>query len=381
MEKRSCKQCGNISTTDGPNCLWCAAPFEKTLSLSTLRVINSVVALVVIVGFAGAIVFLRWQREPPPRARENAPGPQDARLATQAEKEPPTVRPDLRPEYQPSDSGKTAEEAYLALRDALNRRDGKAVAKYVLAGKLKIFQTSEELIRDFGSLAQANARIIGSKVVGDKAVLVLECTSSDITENGLPAKGTGVLRLIREGGHWKVFSHLWGWGMPMEPERKDAFRWLEWTAPRGGPEAEAIRKLEAMGEKYNAEYFQFAVARGEIEKVKLFLKAGMSPDTKMQNDTSMNLFDLALLSMSSGEQYEEIVVAMIQAGAGLEGKTPSGLTPLSRAALDCKPRVAKALILAGANLYATDNDGCTALGWARKTCPQLVQELVAAGAR
>jgi len=63
---------------------------------------------------------------------------------------------------------------------------------------------------------------------------------------------------------------------------------------------------------------------------------------------------------------------MAGAGANLEARTPTGLTPLMQAALHCRPRVVEGLLLKGALRSARDNDGRTAADWGRMTCPAVL---------
>jgi ankyrin repeat protein len=72
---------------------------------------------------------------------------------------------------------------------------------------------------------------------------------------------------------------------------------------------------------------------------------------------------------------------MIGTGAPLEERTPTGLTALARAIVSCRPAVVEALLRAGANPNATDNDGRTMLTWARMSCPGVEPLLRKAGAR
>jgi ankyrin repeat protein len=151
---------------------------------------------------------------------------------------------------------------------------------------------------------------------------------------------------------------------------------MAWLAapPASGPQA----RLEALGLRLDADSFQAAVARGDVEQVRLFLEAGLSAKTRMED--GMSLLSLALLGMPQKTESEEIVIALVRAGADVEERTPTGLTPLMRAAFSCKPRVVAALIEAGAKLDARSGTGDTALGEAGN-CPEAAALLRKAGAR
>jgi len=127
-------------------------------------------------------------------------------------------------------------------------------------------------------------------------------------------------------------------------------------------------------------YFQFAVAHGDLEQVRLFLQAGFSPNQKMEGE-SYSLFYLALIGLADPKQ-EEVALAMLEYGADREVRAPSGITPLMIASINCKPRFAQALVDAGARLDARDPQGATALVWAnRSSCPAVGRVLRKAGAR
>jgi len=150
--------------------------------------------------------------------------------------------------------------------------------------------------------------------------------------------------------------------------------------PKRIPANEAARRLEALGAKLDRDHFQFAVARGELDQVRLFLEAGFSPNQKLANE-DFSLFYLALIGLHDPKQ-EEAATLMLDYGADLEVRAPSGITPLMIAAIDCKPRFAEALIESGAQVNASDPQGTTALVWAqRASCAPVAALLKKRGAR
>lgn len=160
---------------------------------------------------------------------------------------------------------------------------------------------------------------------------------------------------------------------PAPPTRRRA-------EPKRIPTDEAARRLEALGARLDPMHFQFAVAQGNVEQVRLFLEAGLSPNTKSAN-SEFTLFYLALIGLGDPKQ-EQVAIAMLDYGADLEVRAPSGITPLMMAAIHCKPRFAAALLESGARLDARDPQGTTALAWAqRASCAAVRDRLRKAGAR
>ncbi len=281
------------------------------------------------------------------------------------------------PRFTAQDAGRSAEQAYLDLWSALQRDDGAAASKYVPAAKLATFETAPEVVSSFMSLSPIDELRLGkSTTSGDKAVLFANASSSAITDaKGKPSPIDVVVRMARENGYWKVISQMWLVSTPPEQEQREAMAWLQAPAATG-----ARAELEALGLRLDAEHFQSAVARADVEQVKMFLAAGMSPRTPILHHDG-SLFGLALLGMQGKQESEEIAIAMIRAGADLEEKTPTGMTPLMRAAFFCKPKVVSALLEKGARLDARDNDGRSAVAWAKMSCPDAERLLDRAGAR
>jgi len=134
--------------------------------------------------------------------------------------------------------------------------------------------------------------------------------------------------------------------------------------PKRIPPEEAARRLEALGARLDRDHFQFAVARGELDQVRVFLEAGYSPNLKMES-ADYSIFYLTLIGLPDPKQ-EQIATLMLDYGADLEVRAPSGITPLMMAAIHCKPRFAEALLERGAQMNVQDPEGVTALVWAQR---------------
>ena len=207
-------------------------------------------------------------------------------------------------------------------------------------------------------------------------------------------------------------------------------------------EKQARQKLDKMGIGYSESEFLDSIAKGKMDIVTLFLEAGMSPNTKQGEITALmeaarrgkthsgiaaalikagaeitardshGVTPLMFAAISgspetirmllkSGADVKakdadgrtvlieslttengsppEIVEELIQAGAEVNVKVYGGLTPLMIAA-GGDSRVLRTLIHAGADLNATDDQGATALRWAKES-PANYQILKDAGAK
>jgi hypothetical protein len=299
--------------------------------------------------------------------------------AAETVREPPAPSGRTRlpvPRLTAQDAARSAEEAYADLWSALRRGDGGAASKYVPAAKLATLESAEAVVDSFMGLSPIDELSPGKPATsGDKAVIFAKASSSAITDQkGKPSPIDVVVRMAREDGYWKVISQMWLVSTPPEKEQREAMAWLQAPAATG-PQAQ----LEARGLRLDAGSFQSAVARGDVEQVRLFLAAGMSPRQKL--DDGPSLLGLALLG--SGPASEEIAIELIRGGADVvEEKTGSGMTPLIQAAFDCKPRVVSALLEKRVPLDVRDQHGRSALEWAKeRSCPEAERLLRAAAGR
>ena len=287
------------------------------------------------------------------------------------------------PPFTAEDGRRSADDAYRDLWVALGRRDGAAASKYVPAAKLTTLKSESEVVSHFLGLPVSQVKLAKSTTSGDKAVLFAKTSSSAFTDDkGRPAPVDVVVRMARENGYWKVQSQMWLVSTPPEQEQREAMAWLKAAPARPGDTRQAaIAKLAALGLKHDAESFQSAVARADAEQVRLFLQAGMSARTRLSDGAS--LLSLALLGIQGDDPAKQnVAIALIQAGADVEERTPTGMTALMQAAFNCKPRVVDALLQARARVDAKDNDGRTVITYARLLgCSKLEPRLRAAGAR
>jgi len=308
----------------------------------------------------------------PERAEATTPfapeGPAPTRPRGAAEATPPL--PALEPPvFAAADARRTPEEALDDLWAALDRGDPRTASKYLLDAKRRSLQTWDEVLSELSAVSARDLKVVEVATAGDRAVLFATATSETFTNaRNRPLDMDAVFRLLRENGHWKLHTQRWLVSTPPGPEQKAALAWL--GAGRDAGEQDLTRRLDALGLTADLEHFQSAVARNDIEQVRLFLEAGLDPNAQ-PDGLGQSLFGLALLGLG-GEASDDVVLVMAGGGANLEARTPTGLTPLMQAALHCRPRVVEGLLLKGALRSARDNDGRTAADWGRMTCPAVL---------
>jgi len=142
------------------------------------------------------------------------------------------------------------------------------------------------------------------------------------------------------------------------------------------PERKAREELESLGIAFSPEEFFVRVIENNTDIVRLFLKAGMSPDEKQG--------EMAALLEAARRGNSEVALALIEAGAGVNSKDSYGVTALMFAAISGSAEIMQRLIEKGADVNAKDIDGRTALIEALTTendiPAEIVQALIDAGA-
>ncbi len=112
-----------------------------------------------------------------------------------------------------------------------------------------------------------------------------------------------------------------------------------------------------MGIPYSESAFGSAAVDGNTEAVKLFLAAGMSPDT--------GFLDGTVLIFAAERGHTETVRILLDRGAKVNAKTSSGKqTALMKAAENGHTRIVKMLLDKGADPKVVDRYGHTAITFA-----------------
>lgn len=119
------------------------------------------------------------------------------------------------------------------------------------------------------------------------------------------------------------------------------------------PAVKARAELARRGLEFSEGAFLDQVKAGEVEAVRLFLAAGMSPDTEDQGYT-------ALLE-ATRRGHEKTALELIEAGARVDAKDPYGVSALMFSFIAGSGDAALKLMEKGAAVNDRDIDGRTAL--------------------
>jgi ankyrin repeat protein len=136
------------------------------------------------------------------------------------------------------------------------------------------------------------------------------------------------------------------------------------------PAAKARAELARKGYEFSERGFLVRVKSGDVESVRLFLAAGMSPDAAEAGYP-------ALLE-AARRGHEAVALDLIAAGAAIGAKDPYGVTALMFSLIAGSGGAARALLDRGADVNARDIDGRTALFEALTTENDLPTDLILA---
>ena len=149
---------------------------------------------------------------------------------------------------------------------------------------------------------------------------------------------------------------------------------ISFTGCGRSPE-DARTALEQMNIPYTPDAFINSTVQGDTPAVKLFLAAGMKPDTK--DERGFTALMLAVL-----EDHGATVQVLLNNGADVNAKGKYGKTALMAAAVKGNTGIVQALLDAEADVNVEDKNGQTALLWATNSDhTEIVELLKAAGAR
>jgi hypothetical protein len=231
---------------------------------------------------------------------------------------------------------------------AVDGGDLSAAKALLSAGKLKALsgKSESEALSALSVISpKADIRAHEEILDGDDATLIV---GANVAEN----PSTGRIEFLREKGRWKIVSEMWDLsGAPedAEPAPPTSVRQAENDEQR-----EALRELRAMGYPMpEAEFLVMSAVEGKLDAVKLFIKAGYSPDTKSQGSP-------AIVSAAMFNQ-PDVVDYLIEAGADVNATDDVNTTALMRIAEKCDATASvRKLLKAGAKTDVKSAGGSTA---------------------
>lgn len=149
-------------------------------------------------------------------------------------------------------------------------------------------------------------------------------------------------------------------GLPKENEAA-THRPVETAAAKA-----AIAQLDELGVGVSTESLRTAARDGNAEIVAALLAAGVAPDTGVADLTQTPLYLATFVGCSTqGEETDwlvETVRHLVEAGADLTIQDDNHNTVLTSAAQMCGPRIVTLLVEAGAKVDARNGSGLTPLG-------------------
>jgi len=229
--------------------------------------------------------------------------------------------------------------------EAIEGGDLDAAKGFLSEAKLRNIEEKEgdEALSALNVLSpKENIREHETIVDGDDATLIV---LASVAGN----ESVGRIEFVREGGAWKILSEMWDIGG--DPDKRPG----SIPKPKNDEQRAAIRELRAKG--YAApgpEFLVMSAGTGDIEALKLFVKAGYSVDT-VDSGTP------AIVNAAMGGQAEAVLV-LIEAGANVNAQDDVKTTALMRLADQCDmTRVVRALLKAGARTDFESAGGATAL--------------------
>jgi ankyrin repeat protein len=140
------------------------------------------------------------------------------------------------------------------------------------------------------------------------------------------------------------------------------------AAACSSPAAKSKAELRRRGYGFTEGAFLERVEAGDLESVKLFLTAGISPDAAADGAS-------ALLE-AARRGHDAVAAELVKGGARVDTEDAYGVTALMFSLITGSAEAAKALLDGGADLNARDVDGRTALIEALTTENDLPPEII-----
>ena len=235
---------------------------------------------------------------------------------------------------------------YTKYLDAIARGDAAAAKKFLSAGKLKQLagKPDDEVLSALDVISpKEGVRVYREVEEGDDATLIVRAR---VAEND----STGRIEFVREKDHWKILSELWDIGG--EP---DAAPTTDFIKAETDDQRDAVRKLREMGfAAPGPSFLNSSAAEGNLDAVKLFIAAGVSPDHAEQGAPA--IVTAAMFN------HPDIVKFLVGAGANVNAEDEVHTTALMRLADKCDAtETIRFLIKKGAKTTGKTAGGATAV--------------------
>jgi hypothetical protein len=220
--------------------------------------------------------------------------------------------------------------------------------------------------------------------------------TATFTSKRSPAKALAGRMVMKDDGFSFSFDATFESPVVVQPQA---------VAPLGGdasPAEHARWRLEQMEVKFDESAFRDAVIDGDVDRVTLFLTAGMPVETAgalreavdrgkagvvkllLEHGADRNAKDSygqSLVMTAASNHHVEVLDALIAAGADVNAANQYRITPLAVAAEQGHLDIVERLLAAGAKVNARDTAGGTALSVAiLRGYEPIVAALLAAGA-
>ena len=234
---------------------------------------------------------------------------------------------------------------YLKYVEAVEAGDLETAKSFLSSARLRHIagMSDDEAISALNVLSPREDPNVRDEIIdGDDATLIVPAR---VAGND----AVGRVEFVREEGEWKILSELWDIGG--DPDERPG----NVPKPKTDEQRAAIRELRAKG--YAApgpEFLVMSAGTGDLEALKLFVKAGYSVDT-IDGGTP------AIVNAAMGGQADAVLY-LIEAGANVNAEDEVHTTALMRLADQCDmTHVVRALLKAGAKTDIKSAGGATAL--------------------
>jgi hypothetical protein len=150
--------------------------------------------------------------------------------------------------------------------------------------------------------------------------------------------------------------------MKVEMEKETQSHSMEPSQPAGNPITAIKKQLGRKGYEFDTPNLIHAIHEGDVEAVRLFMKAGMDPNFVDKEDGRHPMLIAATsCSATDNAKATPILLALLQAKGDPNAKDDNNSTALLWAVTSCDAEVIRAMIKAGADVNARAKGSATPL--------------------